>query len=242
MLCNIRLNQTTSIDILEYYNSIFIKRAQPILVLIKAEEECENRIKKRKFSVPDALIRRIQFESESAFDTDVVFYEPLMKTIFNNNQSLLNSNNRPLMNLSNKYVSYSTKCSPLISRTAQSPGGMNHTPRTNRVRDLYTDYNEVVPFQNSANSNSGSTGSNVHKNKLKALLSSGRVNRASLSSISESSGNDQNQSNRTNQTNQNIPNDLRSVSNSLNFDNVEGVNLTPSQQSQTTPEFNKVKK
>ena len=139
MFYNIKLatNSNISYDILQFYELFFANKVEDIVIKITNDNEEEKpRMKLRKLSVPDAEIRKIQFNNDSAFGDSSHIYDPFKKSLFGNNKNNLNLimlDNGSFIHLKGPM---STSVSPMINMT--SPG-INRTPRTNRVRDIFTD-------------------------------------------------------------------------------------------------------
>jgi hypothetical protein len=156
---------------MEFYSTFFLPRVQALIVsLCDANEEEEFLLsRRRKFSLPDAEIRKKQFEDESAFGENPVMYEPLQKTVFindNNSKSKLSGTSHLILSKSN-LMAYSTSCSPLLSRSVNS-SSMSRTPRTKRVKEVYTDYiSDTLIFSASHQSSSGH---NKYKHKVRTHL------------------------------------------------------------------------
>jgi hypothetical protein len=170
-----------SMNILDFYNAFFIPRVQKLVNILCEDNEEEEmiRARKRKFSFPDAEIRRNQFEDESAFGENPVMYEPLKKTVFidDNSKSKLTATSHLLISKSN-LMAYSTHCSPMLSRSVNS-SSMNRTPRTKRVKDVYADYiSENYVVSGSLQNSSGHHSS--FKKKIKSNLSMNKLNFASF--------------------------------------------------------------
>jgi hypothetical protein len=233
LFSNIKIN-STYINILDYYNNIFIKKLETLINVNFEEEEIDEYIKnrKRKLSVPDNIIRKFQHKNESAFDANHKIYEPLSKTIFHN---VTNFNNNLIRNCYSKQ-------SPLLTRSYASPlVNLTHTPRTNKVRDMSSEYcySDKLIFGQSSGSN------NRYKEKLKSLLNSsnGKLKNTLCKYIKFNLLADI--SRRGSETlSQNELQIANSIPNSLESD--DSILLTPqlSQKSvkNQTPEFNKTKK
>jgi len=165
-----------TINIIEYYEEIFAKKLEKLIGLHSLDDDEDAGMsgrKKRKFSVPDTEIRKLQFEDETAFENNTIMYEPLSKTIFNKNKIYMLGQSP---NIKNGYLSL--RSSPLIGKY-QSHNVNHQTPMTLKVKDYYTEYlscGEVISMSNASPSRKLSSGDNHYKNKLKSLLSGSKQN------------------------------------------------------------------
>jgi hypothetical protein len=162
------LNNSSSCDILQYYNDVFIKNIDNLLEEFRDSFELKN-IKKRKLSLPDNM-NYYQFEKESAFSNETNLYEPLKKTIFCNDNLSFSSGRF----MGNKLTSQSPLCSPHVSKSSMSATGLSRTPRTSRVINSY------LEMEKSSTPQQGSKG-NTFRDKILGKLSSGKFSKFNLS-------------------------------------------------------------
>jgi hypothetical protein len=163
---NLQLNANTNLpcDILQYYNTVFIVQVEDLLADFKSEEEYTS-IKRRKMSMPDNFSK---FEKESAFSSETNLYEPLKKTLFNNDTLGFSSSRFS----GNKFISQSPMCSPMINKASMSATNLSRTPRTNRVMNSYLEIEKSNTPQQISNRN-------VFKGRILERLKSGELHRRS---------------------------------------------------------------
>lgn len=136
---------------MEYFNQIFYKSLENVIIQLMnqdAEEPLEElfRIRKRKLSVPDHIFRNTT-KVDSAYDDSYVVYEPLSKTIFNNqSMDMMSRTSVSSSYYPGKFMSNSLKCSPLITKSM----GITRTPRAERVKNSFIDFDtEIKKFPDS---------------------------------------------------------------------------------------------
>lgn len=137
MFTNIKLSNNKKGRIIDFYNEFSVTAEK---ILLNLDQEQQKKFKKRKLSLPDNILMFNSLESDSAFNENLRMYEAFTKSLFSNHNKSINKNQF-------KIGSLSAMTSPLLIRSVNaSASGMHYTPRTNRVKNYFAEFEKMQPI------------------------------------------------------------------------------------------------